>query len=443
MYNGTIGGIGEGLQSFVTAYQTALNYQLEKAKAANLAAYQQQMADVANKNSTIEGQRELDQAKYQGTLGEVAQKNAGTEAAKQLSEAEYQRTQGRSGQLEAISKLVGEGGTPALEALAPDMIPGQGQQQAPAPAPAAPQPQARGLINPLPPGLMGPQPSPQMVDESQNRANQGMNGLMGPVQPPGMLQGQMAGTTPTPSQTQRLPYIPSTLERNQNFALAEKGLIRDPQTGNVQYIQDPRGDMAKLEAATKTQQLINEKTGQRTGYGAVVNQFQDAIKPALDAQTYMAQAIKAYPLAVKEIGVKGNTHAQSTLFESVAKAQGLESGDVKKVVVDGGASQTLRNAASQFIDGTVDKKTLDDLMRDAHESFSARMGSVQANKPLYKKRALQAQADPNLVTATPALDKTMNDSSALLNRINGPVGQTTTYNGINYVKVPGGWKRVQ
>jgi len=38
------GGIGQGLQSFASAYQTALNYQLEKAKAQNLTDYQQMMA---------------------------------------------------------------------------------------------------------------------------------------------------------------------------------------------------------------------------------------------------------------------------------------------------------------------------------------------------------------------------------------------------------------
>lgn len=54
MYNGLIGGIGEGLSSFAQAYQTALNYQLEKQKAANIADYQQQMGMAATQNAATE-----------------------------------------------------------------------------------------------------------------------------------------------------------------------------------------------------------------------------------------------------------------------------------------------------------------------------------------------------------------------------------------------------
>ena len=426
MYNGMLGGIGQGLQSFATAYQTALNYQLEKAKAASQTAYQQQMADVANKNAATEAAKQSSEAQFQGTQGDVLKQNAATESAKQQSEAEYQKTHGRTEQVEALSKLIGEGGTPAVQGYAPDLLPLQSQgQPVPVRTPEAPPP-SKGLINPLPPGLMGPQPSPQMVQDSQDQAaqlqKQPVNplgpGLMGPPPPPGMLaqsQALQAQKAAMPQQgTNSLPYIPSNLERSQAFSMAEKGFMKDPQTGEVKYLPGPIGDRAKTEDQLKSAEYINAKTNTRSGYGTVASQFKEdaAVVEANKAQTYVAQGLKAYALASK-----GNTQAQNTLFESAAKAEGLSDTDPKEVLKDGSASQRLKNIASQFVNGTVTQKMLDTLVQDMHESYSSRMGAVQAVKPLYVSRAQQAQADPNLVTATPALDKTLRDSQKIMRSI--------------------------
>lgn len=287
------GGIGAGLSSFVQAYQTALNYQLAKSQAAAQANYQDIMGQAVMKNANT------DEAYKQGELGIEGKKIPIAAAEANAKFAPY-----GSDVLEYYG--VNPDGSPKIH---DQSQPEPDQTAIPATPPPAPMP-PRGLVNPLPLGQVGPQPSPQLIQQSQQdqaqlRAapvNPLPQGLVGPQPSPAMLQNsQSAQLPPQPIPAQSAPVQPQTrpagppqfmpqwqrelLVRNQ--AEAAKMTAEGTAKGsNTQYGTDARGNIIvtgqspytgdALLAQQKTQAEVHDaNTNQRSGNMTSVNQFDE------------------------------------------------------------------------------------------------------------------------------------------------------------------------
>lgn len=245
MYNGLAGGIGQGLQSFVAAYQQALNYQLEKSKAASLTDYQQKMAQAAEE-------------------------------------------QAQGAQANAAAGLIEKGGSQALEQYGG----GLNLKAIPSDAPddnspaTPPTPPAQGLVNPLPPGMVGPQPSPGMIAASQAQAQ--------------------ASQPQVPPKLTKQPILPSW---QRQFLMTQKAKVDElnaeaQKSGSGQaWEQDPNTGAPKLvsqgaltgNAAVARQKdlatIASEISGSRGPKNTIAGDFQSAAKPFEESQKYTEQAL--------------------------------------------------------------------------------------------------------------------------------------------------------
>lgn len=283
-------GIGAGLSSFADAYMNALNYQLLKSRAASDAQYQQTMEQVALRHASTE------------------------EAEIPIHEAEVNAKFAPYGSdvLEYYGRppAAGPHGAPMGQSSAPP------QQQMP----------PRGLINPLPLDQVGPQPSPQLIQQSQNDqvqlrqspVNPLGQGLMGPQPSPGMLQNSQAAQAPgqLPAQSQtRVGGPPQFLSQWQREALqknmAEAAMMTAKAKAdgkNMAYVGDIQGVHLTTQgpytgdAALAQEKAINEnqnlKYAQRSTNQEAMNDYNQ--NPATQAAKRSAVPMNALIKVLKE-----------------------------------------------------------------------------------------------------------------------------------------------
>lgn len=398
MYNGAIGGIGEGLQSFVTAYQTALNYQLAK----------KQQAALEN---------------YQDVMSQAALKNSGTETLKQQSEAQYQtgmlgveQNKIPIGQAEANAKFLEMGGTPAAQyyGFKPSQNSLQSDQlQTTQPAPQAP---ARGLVNPLPPGMVGPQPSQGMVNQSQQRAQ----GLMNQQQPTSGMLNKGNGPPEILPTFQRQFNMEQQKEANKLNAESQgKGTAQtwgiDPRTGGPTLLsQGPYTGEAALGLEQKKGEILNQATNQRSGNITAVNQFND------DVDTKAARASASPMNRIVQFMNKPNMSPadKEAAFAAAINVMHPETGSGAKTIDDlmkaPGASDRLKNELSKIEGAGLDDNTLNQTISAAADAHIANTQGMQQASQYAKKQAQfrGLQQDPGL-QINPSVTKAYNSALAL------------------------------
>ena len=286
MYNGFLGGIGQGLQAFTSAYQTALNYQLEKSKAAALTDYQQKMADAAQQNSTAaSAQAYTDQLNKMGS--EIAFPNA--------------------------AKLRMNLPTP------PPAEGGMNQDNIATGTPPSLGPEPQGLVNPgkpglLPAGMVGPPtpPQPTQADRTNFENSPAFVGPHLPItgQPLSSAQAKLPSQLPAQGSPGSLPIGPNPFapikglygifkpgiyptEQERQIALGNMKIVSDknlesPKTGmtyalNRQTLQPevvsvggPLEPQAAQEAKNKQLEGQNLQFGARSTNQAVINDYKES-----------------------------------------------------------------------------------------------------------------------------------------------------------------------
>ena len=263
------GGIGEGLKSFATAYQTALNYQLQKQQAADLAAYQSQMADVAARNATSTAVG----------AGAEAIKSGGSPYA--------------GPQLEKLGLNPIE--YPPTDEQPPQTSNDASQQQAPlAPQPGALE-QGPGFMGPpRPPGLMPPQAQIQGPNQAPT------NGILGPNVGPGRGGFQGGGWPPKgmiPSEAQNAMAAQlrnEAMTKNTNEGMSGEHYTPDFNTMTLVRSEVPLSQSGALERSTKEQQLKNDTANQRSANNVPMTQYNDneSTKDARASAVPMNQVIQ-------------------------------------------------------------------------------------------------------------------------------------------------------
>ena len=411
------GGIGAGLSSFVQAYQTALNYQLAKSQAAAQANYQQQMADVAMKNADI------DSSYKTGMLG-IENQKIPIEKAKAASEmGDY---------------FANKYGLNPPDAPSPTDSP-SGPPTPPTPPPA-PMP-ARGLVNPLPLGQVGPQPSPQLIAQSQqNQAqlqkapvNALPQGQTGPQPSPGMLANSVAANGPMPPQGPgQAPMIangpvgpPAPQAQNLNAMplwqrkmVMEKNLASqaelaaatnkskeagtnwgyqiDPATNQVvATTQGPLTGTALLEQQTKQAQLKDITSGSRSAQETISKDFaqEPNVAGAKTAQDFGSQALynaqhrtpagdaANYILAIKNRFPNEAAHADT--IEAIQNSQSIP--------------DQAKNILNQRVNGLFTDAAMNNIMGDIASTNESKYASFKGKQADYLNRAQDYSVTPDVM----------------------------------------------
>lgn len=403
MYNGTIGGVGEGLQSFVSAYQNALNYQLQKSQAAALANYQDVMSQAASKNASTESAKQQSEAQYQqGMLANDTQKIP-------ISQAD------------ANAKFLELGGTPAVQYYG--FPPSQKQTQSDQVQSSQPstQSQARGLVNPLPPGMVGPQPSPQMVQSSQQQAQQNQGLMNSPSPGSGMLSGP--------------PDIVPTYQRNFNMEQMkiagakqnesdEKGTNQkwgiDPKTGMATMLSQGQytGD-ALLGQQQKQAEIKNAAGNMRSANVLPVTQFNDSVSAKM-ARASASPMIRLSEFLNKPNMSPADKEAAFAAAQNVLHPEtGQEATSIDDLLKAPGASDRLKNEFSKIQGKGLDDNTLNQAISAAATAHVANTKSMQQASAYAKQQAQKRgdptdpglNVDPNVLTAYQSASKILKNSS--------------------------------
>lgn len=415
MYNGTIGGIGQGLQSFVSAYQTALNYQLEKAKAASLTDYQQKMADAADQNAQTAKTNALsEQAQARGKLLELGGSSALDYYGKDIlpSNSSPVDMSGVSN-----SPLSQESG-----ANAPQTAP-----QAP-PAPPTPAQANPGLLKANNPGFVGPPMANGLITNPAN---------MGPQQLPSQSppQGLVAPTSPAQQAQGGPPQIMAPWQRQALMAAQKEASDKTAESAaagtNVTYGVDPQnpttikmisqgqlsGDAA-LSAKQKQAQIGTETLGARSPLQNAQNNFNenDSVKAAKQSKVYMDQMLQN----LKDPSPQG----QASLFLNALRIKfpsAPDVGSLDELSKSESAPVQMRNMASKYINGTMDPQQINDLVRDGIATFESNAGGYKsAQNDFIQKSTDQYGLSPQqakLITQNSGIDQTLQNALAVKKQI--------------------------
>lgn len=460
MYNGFLGGIGQGLQAFTSAYQTALNYQLEKSKAAALTDYQQKMADAASLNAATGVQHEQDEAKYTQALGSAAGQNAQTERAKARTEA-MNLAPGSPDFMKAyFPDLMDKSTLDAMDAekASQDQPPAQAtpidqETKGPISSPSVP---PQGLINALPMtgrGSIGPQPSPDMIAASQARAAQlplvgppapaGLNSQMGPQGPSpqvssARLPSQRPGMLPTwtPSYL-RAAYIDAQKRAGEMTAESQakgENIVYGVNPNNPAQIQmvsqgKKTGD-ALLSQQTKLAELNNANSGNRSAQETGQKEFNanPSVAAARQSKVYMDQMLQSYN--------DPSPQAQASLFLNALRIKfptAPDVGSLEELSKSESAPVQMRNAASKYINGTMDQQQVNDLVRDGISTYQANMKGFRSAQKDYQDKLVnqygQSAQQASRMAHDSGIDETDSNVIALKSKL-GPYKKPSEQGGL-------------
>lgn len=372
MYNGMIGGVGEGLQSFAAAYQQALNYQLEKAKAASLTDYQQKMANVADVNAkggllTAWGPEAVD--KYDP--------DPNTAAAQKANANVDQMMQGMKN---------------------------TGPQAPPPPDDSEAQPGFMGP--PRPPGML-PQPQPQ--PQIQGPSSPAPGGLSGS---PGWLRRMQAEQGLASAKELNERKLKSA-ESGTNFQYGP-----DPKTGMPQVTgQGPLTGNAALERQKTEAQIAGEVSGSRSPNATIAGQYDDrpAVKSARGSQIAMNQMIDNY----RNPSPQGDASLVLNAFKIKFPNQATDVNSIEELQKSQAVPDQWKQHMSQALSGALDQPTRDNLMRDGISTYRANVDSLRGEQQKFGKRAQANGVGDRSFLEEPAVDKTFNDAMGLQKKL-GP-----------------------
>lgn len=395
MDNGIYGGIGEGLSQFAQAYQTALNYRMEKAKA-------EALADVAQQNAATGEARQQADAQYQQALAGVAVKNALTERA------------------QARAKLLEVGGSGALDYYGKDILPedtsspdsaSPSDQDAQSP----PQPAPKGLINPLPPGMVGPQPSDQMVQDSQKQAA----GLVNANPQPGMIpRGQPSSKPFIVAPWQRQYMLAQKTKVDELNAEEQKNgsgkvWVQDPNSGApVVAFQGPLTGNAAIERRQKEAQIQGEISGSRGPKNTIATDYQTAVKPFEESQRYTQQALANWNHRSPAGDAATALTAFRIKFPNAPDVNSLE--ELKKSPA---LPDQWRNELNKAGTGLFSDDFMKQLMQDIIVTNDANYQSFKGVQRDYGGRAKGSGVDDTSFMSRNAIERTHKDSDSLLGKL--------------------------
>lgn len=378
MYNGFLGGIGQGLSSFSSAYMTALNYQLEKAKAQALTDYQNKQAAAADQTATAASANAYtDMLNKLG--GPAAFPNAKKLRMQVPSDVQNQDLDDMLDKMKAPDQDQANGPDPgpalpsqtanAAGLLSTAVNPGQPTPLSP--GPGAPIPLPPGMVGPPAPGargMVGPPAPPQPTQAARSPFEQGQ-GFIGPHLP---ITGQPASSAQMP------PILPSLAKSPGLMAIPPKpnpfapaqglygifqpGQYPSEQTrqmalGNLKTVADKnlegKGQVYGLNRQTLQPELISPSGGPLTPQAALELQ-----KGGLESQNLQYGQRSTNQEAMNDFNQNPATIA--------AKKSAGPMNEMLKVLKEKNPYPTeiqnmLRNSlAVQF--GTTDDKALNDIM---------------------------------------------------------------------------------
>lgn len=377
---GLMGGIGQGLQSFAQAYQTALNYQLEKQKVASLADYQSRMANAAEQTANAGNVNAAGGLIEKAGMKNFRQFGGGLN----LSPVIYNQDQQSS----------------------PEAMP---QQQS--------QPQVQpvqGLVNPLPSGMVGPQPSPGMIAASQSQAIPRASGS----QTFGGLSADQLMDLPS---SQRQYYLGEQAKLNAHeLSLAGRGYQTDPNTNQPTYSNNVLGQQAKASDQLKQEQVNKipmERAKEAIGVKNASMEQYDKFKTAWKGNEIKQNADfadESYQKVVDSFN-KPSKFGDKALVLNLVKLdmgkQAAREGTLEHMYENPQIMSRWGDYINQATNGTLSEQSRNDVMATATRLRNATRSAFEDHRLAAVEEARHSGIDPSFASDTPyrRLDKVAAD----------------------------------
>lgn len=347
-------GLGQGLRGFVGAYQTALNYQLEKSRAANLAAYQQQMADAATKNAATGEATGKSEAQLRTQQGQAAVDNSQTEKAN----ARVKYLELGDGVMDYYAPSLADKSSPAVSP----------QTDSITSSPAS----TTGLMVPKAPGFLE-QPEQKIgTDLNAAKGNDTSSQLSAP-QSPGSSR----------------PQLTPVWMRGQNFELMKEGLQRDPKTGQPTYAAGPLGDRARIKDAQGAAQLEDTKHGSRSAEQTINNNYNadPAVIAARSSSVPALQVFGSYKNPSPYAAGSMTLNAFNARFAGQPGAANVNT--IAEFQKSGAVPDRWKNTMQKELTGNLSEQEKADLVRDTAQAVIDNHEGLQnvQNKYLRSARA--------------------------------------------------------